>query len=196
LSSSRLRSHIGARARGGIVLVARAYGADDTQQIKGVTGTTPCVCASLSIAIAVIGYRFSPELLGVMGTPQDILLPAIEYARVTFISLPVVTLFFACTFLLRGTGDAQTPLLVMALCIGIGLLLTPALIEGWCGLPKLGVTSAPWANLAACAVSLPALMVYLRFRKHPMAFDRELLRRLRIDPAIARTFFGIGAASR
>jgi len=80
----------------------------------------------------------------------------------------------------------------MALCIGISLLLTPALIEGWGGLPKLGVTSAPWANLAACAISLPALLVYLRFQGHPMAFDRDLLRRLRIDPAIAWSFLGIG----
>jgi putative MATE family efflux protein len=177
---------------GGIVLVGRAYGAGDTQQIKRVTGTTLCVCALLSIAIAAIGYRLSPELLGVMGTPQDILLPAVEYARVTFVSLPIVTLFFACTFLLRGTGDAQTPFLAMALCIGISLLLTPALIEGWGGLPKLGVTSAPWANLVACAISLPALMVYLRFLGHPMALDRDLSRRLRIDLAIARSFFGIG----
>jgi putative MATE family efflux protein len=177
---------------GGIVLVGRAYGAGDTHQIKSVTGTTLCVCALLSIAIAVIGYRFSPELLGVMATPPDILLPAVEYARVTFVSLPIVTLFFAYTYLLRGTGDAQTPFLAMALCIAISLLLTPAFIQGWSGLPKLGVTSAPWANLAACAISLPALMVYLRLQGHPMAFDRELLRRLRIDRAIAWTFFAIG----
>jgi Na+-driven multidrug efflux pump len=40
------------------------------------------------------------------------------------------------------------------------LELTPALIEGWSGLPKLAVTSAQWANLVACAISLPALMAY------------------------------------
>jgi putative MATE family efflux protein len=177
---------------GGIVLVGRAHGAGDTQQIKSVAGTTLSVCGLFSFAIAAIGYRFSPELLGAMATPPDILLPAIEYARVTFISLPVVTLFFAYTYLLRGTGDAQTPFLVMVLCIGISLLLMPALIEGWFGLPKLGVTSAPWANLVACAISLPALMVYLRLRRHPITFDRDLWRRLRIDPAIARTFFSIG----
>ncbi len=79
-----------------------------------------------------------------------------------------------------------------ALCIDISLLLTPALIEGWSGLPKLAVTSAPWANLVACAISLPALMAYLTVRRHPMAFDRELLRRVRIDPAIARSFLAIG----
>jgi putative MATE family efflux protein len=177
---------------GGIVLVGRAHGAGDTQQIKSVTGTTLSVCALFSITIAAIGYRFSPELLGAMATPPDILVPAVDYARMTFISLPIVTLFFAYTYLLRGTGDAQTPFLAMAFCIGSSLLLTPAFIEGWFGLPKLGVTSAPCANLAACAISLPALMIYLRLQRHPITFDGDLLRRLRIDPAIARTFFGIG----
>ncbi|MEH2507194.1 putative MATE family efflux protein [Bradyrhizobium sp. AZCC 1578] len=177
---------------GGIVLVGRAYGAGDTQQIKSVTGTTLCVCALVSIAIAAVGYRFAPELLAVMATPPDILSPAVAYARVTFVSLPIMTLFFAYTYLLRGTSDARTPFLATALCIAISLLLTPALIEGWSGLPKLAVTSAPWANLVACAISLPALMAYLAVRRHPMAFDREMLRRVRIDPAIARSFLAIG----
>ena len=77
-------------------------------------------------------------------------------------------------------------------CISISLLLTPALIEGWVGLPTLGVRSAPLANLVACAVSLPALAIYLRQRGHPLAPDRELLRRLRVDPRIAGTFLAIG----
>lgn len=177
---------------GGVVLVARAHGAGDLLQVKSVAGTTLSVCALLSIAIAIVGYRISPELLDIMATPQDIVASAVDYARVTFISLPAVTLVFAYMFLLRGTGDVQTPLLVMVIYIGITLVLTPALILGWCGLPQLGVTSAPWASLIACAVSLPCLVVYLRVRRHPMAVDREFLRRLRIDPKIAAPFFGIG----
>jgi len=177
---------------GGIVLVARAHGAGDRLQIKRVTGTTLVVCGLLSLAIATIGYLLSPRMLAAMATPPDILSATIDYARVTFISLPVVTLLFAYTFLLRGTGDAVTPLLAMAFCIGISLVLTPALILGWGGLPQLGVTSAPWANLVACAVSLPVLMIYLGVRGHPMAFDRDLAVRLRIDPVIVKPFFGIG----
>lgn len=177
---------------GGIVLVARAHGAGDRLQVKSVTGTTLMVCGLLSLAIAVIGYELSPRMLAAMATPPDILDPTIDYARVTFLSLPIVTLLFAYTFLLRGTGDALTPLCVMAFCIGISLVLTPALILGWGGLPRLGVTSAPWANLVACAISLPALMIYLGVRRHPMAFDRDLMLRLRIDPAIVKPFFAIG----
>jgi putative MATE family efflux protein len=177
---------------GGIVLVARAHGAGDPLRVKSVTGTTLVVCGLLSLIIAIIGYQLSPAMLAAMATPADILRPTIDYARITFISLPIVTLLFAYTFLLRGTGDALTPLVVMAFCIGISLLLTPALILGWGGLPRLGITSAPWANLAACAISLPALVTYLNLRRHPMALDRDLVVRLRIDLAILKPFLGIG----
>ncbi|CCE09203.1 putative multi antimicrobial extrusion protein (MatE) [Bradyrhizobium sp. STM 3843] len=180
---------------GGIVLVARAHGAGDALQVKSVTGTTLSVCALLSIAIAIVGYLVSPELLAIMATPSDIMSPAIDYARVTFVSLPALTLLFAYTFLLRGTGDAQTPLLLMTLYIGLTLVLTPALIQGWFGLPQVGVTSAPWASLIACAVSLPVLVAYLQQRRHPMALDRELIRQLRINRNIAAPFFGIGVPS-
>jgi len=180
---------------GGIVLVARAHGAGDRRQVKSATGTTLAVCGLLSLVIAAVGYRMSPELLVAMATPPDILAATTDYARVTFLSLPIVTVLFAYTFLLRGTGDALTPLLVMAFCSSISLVLTPALILGWGGLPRLGVNSAPWANLVACAISLPALVTYLRLRGHPMAFDRDLVVRLRIDPAMVKPFFGIGIPS-
>jgi putative MATE family efflux protein len=183
---------IGLVGSGGVVLVGRAYGAGDTPQIKSVAGTALSVCTLLSLGIAVPGYRFSPELLGFMQTPPDIQSAAIDYARVTFASLPVLTAFFAYTYLLRGTGDSKTPFLAMALGVAITLILTPALIEGWLGLPTLGSASAPWANLAACAISLPALLIYLWARDHPLTFDQALIRRLRIDWKIARAFLAIG----
>jgi putative MATE family efflux protein len=183
---------IGLISSGGVVLVGRAYGARDIPQVKRVAGTTLCVCALLSLAIAVLGYWLSPELLGIMQTPPDIQSAAVNYARVTFASLPVLTMFFAYTYLLRGTGDSQTPFLAMALSVAIALILTPALIEGWLGLPTLGSASAPWANLAACAISLPILLVYLWARGHPLTFDRILIRRLWIDWKIAGAFLGIG----
>jgi putative MATE family efflux protein len=177
---------------GGIVLVGQAWGAGDIGKMKSVTGTTLSVCALVSISVAVAGFWLSPELLGLMGTPQDIHQSAVEYARVTFASLPMVTIFFGYTYLLRGTGAAQTPFLALMFCTSISLVLMPALIEGWVGLPAFGVRSAPLANLVACTVSLPVLAIYLRRRGHPLAPDRELLRRLRIDLSIAGTFMAIG----
>jgi Na+-driven multidrug efflux pump len=59
-------------------------------------------------------------------------------------------------------------------------------------LPTLGVLSAPYGNLAACAVTLSTLLVWLKRRRHPMAPDRRFLAALRLDPRIAARLLAIG----
>jgi putative MATE family efflux protein len=101
-------------------------------------------------------------------------------------------ILFAYLMLLRGTGDALTPLWAMILWIALALLLTPALIQGWFGLPRLGVLSAPYGNLVACIVTLSVLLAWLRRRGHPMAPDRALIAAMRFDRKIVARLLWIG----
>jgi putative MATE family efflux protein len=181
---------------GGIVLVGQAHGAGDRAQIKAVAGTALSVNALLSVTIGCAGYALAEETLVLLGTPPDILVPAAEYARVTFAVLPAMVIFFTAVSLLRGTGDAHTPLWAMTLSIAVSLVLMPALILGWFGLPGLGLVSAPISSLVASIVSLAALAVDLRRRDHPMAPDRALVvAALRFDRRIAKPLIGIGVPS-
>ena len=177
---------------GGVVLVGQAHGAGDIARVRAVFGTTLCIGATLGVAVAAAGYATAGHILALIGTPPDILATATEYAQATFIALPMLVILFAYLVLLRGTGDALTPLWAMILWIALGLVLTPALIQGWLGLPTLGVLSAPYGNLAACVVTLAALLIWLKRRGHPMAPDRAFLAALRFDPRIALGLLGIG----
>jgi putative MATE family efflux protein len=177
---------------GGVVLVGQAHGSGDTAKVRAVVGTTLCIGGALGVAIAAAGYLTAADILVLIGTPPDILATAADYARATFIALPALVILFAYLVLLRGTGDALTPLWAMILWIALGLLLTPALIRGWGGLPALGVLGAPYGNLVACAVTLSALLAWLKRRRHPMAPDRAFLAALRVDPSIAMRLLGIG----
>ena len=87
----------------------QGLGTGDVGKMGGRVGTTLSVCTLVSIAVAAAGFWFSPELLGLMGTPPDIHQSAVEYARVTFASLPVVTIFFGYAYLLRGIGTRGHP---------------------------------------------------------------------------------------
>jgi putative MATE family efflux protein len=177
---------------GGVVLVGQAHGAGDPARVRAVVGTTLCIGGALGVAVAVAGYITAADILVLIDTPPDILAMATDYSRATFTALPVLVILFAYLILLRGTGDALTPLWAMLLWIALGLLLTPALIQGWFGLPALGVVGAPYGNLAACAVTLAALLLWLKRRAHPMAPDRAFLAALRFDPRIAVRLFRIG----
>jgi MATE family, multidrug efflux pump len=177
---------------GGVVLVGQAHGAGDTAGVRAVTGTTLCVGGMLSILVAGAGYLLAGKILGVIGTPPDILADAIAYAGTMFLVLPVLVILFAYMVLLRGTGDAYTPLWAMIGWIALGLILTPALIQGWFGLPRLGVLSAPYGNLVAAVATLVTLLLYLRRQHHPMAPDRAFFAALRFDGNIILRLLRIG----
>jgi putative MATE family efflux protein len=95
--------------------------------------------------------------------------------------MPGFFIFLLITSMLRGVGDTITPLLTLIFSIGVGLVVTPALIQGWFGLPQIGVLAAAVAFIAGFVVVLVFLYFYLNARKSPMAPDAELLSNLGVD---------------
>jgi putative MATE family efflux protein len=177
---------------GSTVLIGQAYGAQDMHKMKKIAGTTLSVALGLGVILMVFGLVFANQMLRVLATPPDILAAATAYARVLFLAMPFLFLFFAYVSFLRGLGDSTTPMWSLVLSTVVGVIVTPALIRGWFGLPYLGVVSAAVGALAANVIGLVAVMLYLRAIRHPLAFDRETARDLIIDPGLLRTIVRIG----
>eukprot|EP01032_Pedospumella_encystans_P003961 gene3961-4687_t len=110
-------------------------------------------------------------LLAALGTPPDVLAEATRYARIMLIAMPGVFVFLISTAMLRGVGDTVTPLLTLLISTTIGMLVTPALIRGWGGLPQLGVTSGAWGSVLSFLVATLWLGWRLRRRNSPLAPD-------------------------
>ncbi|MCG2631422.1 MATE family efflux transporter [Bradyrhizobium sp. WYCCWR 13023] len=180
---------------GATVLIGQAFGAGKHDRIKIVAGTTLAVGLLLSISVALIGGLFSRQLMLALATPADILAPASAYARIMLLTMPLGFTFLLMTAMIRGVGDAVTPLLALALSTTIGLILTPMLIHGAFGLPALGITSPAWAGAICNAVTLLALGAYLLRRKHALAPDAALLRHIRLNRAVIGQILGIGLPS-
>lgn len=111
------------------------------------------------------------------------------------LTMPLGFVFLLMTAMIRGVGDALTPLLALALSTAIGLILTPMLIRGSFGLPAAGITSPAWAAAIANALTLVALAAYLLRRKHALAPDAALLRHLRLNRVVLGQILGIGLPS-
>nr|QIP06718.1 MATE family efflux transporter [Bradyrhizobium symbiodeficiens] len=180
---------------GATVLIGQAFGAGEHDEIRSVAGTTLAISLLLSISIALIGGLFSRQLMMALATPADILDQASAYARIMLLTMPLGFVFLLMTAMIRGVGDALTPLLALALSTAIGLILTPMLIRGSFGLPAAGITSPAWAAAISNALTLIALALYLRRKKHALAPDAALLRHLRLDGAMLGKILGIGLPS-
>lgn len=177
---------------GATVLIGQAFGAGEHGRIKIIAGTTLAVGLLLSISVALIGGLFSRQLMMALATPADILDEASAYARIMLLTMPLGFVFLLMTAMIRGVGDALTPLLALASSTAIGLILTPLLIRGASGLPAAGITSPAWAAAISNALTLIMLSVYLLRREHALAPDAALLRHLRLNGAMLGKILGIG----
>jgi putative MATE family efflux protein len=180
---------------GATVLIGQAWGAGEPEKVKAVAGTALTIALLGSAMIAVFGGLFSRSLLIALATPPGILDDANAYARIMMITMPLTFVFILLAAMMRGVGDTLTPLLALAISTVVGLVATPALINGWFGLPRLGVASAAWASAVSGLLTMLWLAVHPRRRRHPLAFDMALLRNMRLNGALLRKVMHLGIPS-
>jgi len=177
---------------GSTVLIGQAYGARDQQKLKEVAGTSITFTFLVGCAVALAGALTNHALLQALGTPANILSDSEAYARIIFYAVPLLFVFFGYVTFMRGTGDATTPFIFLLVTTVISLLITPALILGWFGLPRLGLLSAAVSAVIATFVGLVALLIYLRVIRHPLMLDAETVRDLRLNWPILGQIIRIG----
>ena len=177
---------------GATVLIGQAWGARNVGRVKAVAGTTLTAAFLGGLIVALIGVLFTDDLMRLLGAPPNILANATAYGRVVLVGMPGFFVFLVATSVLRGVGDTITPLISLVLSIVVGLVVTPAFILGWLGLPRLGIMSAAAAFICGFSVVLVFQFFYMRARKHPIAPDRELLAHLRIEPALFLRILRLG----
>jgi putative MATE family efflux protein len=177
---------------GASVLIGQAWGAKQPERVRAVAGTTLTVGLLGGLVVALFGGTFAHVLLERLATPPDIMAEATHYARVCLYAMPGFFAFLILTAILRGVGDTMTPLYALIVSTIVGLTVTPLLIQGWLGLPPMGVTSAAVGFVSSFAVTLVWLALYLRHKGHALAPNAELLRHMRVDPAILRAVLRIG----
>ena len=176
-----LISFIVGLASGSTVLIGQAYGAKNIEKVKQVTGTTLTASFILGLVVALIGIFFTEPLMRLLGAPENVLQQSVSYGRIVLIGMPGFFIFLIVTSVLRGVGDTITPLVSLIISLLVGLVVTPALILGWGGLPQIGVDAAAVAFIAGFMIVLVFLFFFLRARKSPLAPDAQLLRDLKID---------------
>jgi putative MATE family efflux protein len=165
----------------GSILVGQAMGARDVDRAKRVVGTSASFFGLTSVVIAVLGFAFAPSLLAVMRTPAEALPQAIAYLRIVFVAMPFIFAYAFVVMMLRGAGDARTPLVFSVLTVVLDIGLNPLLMFGVGPLPRLGVAGSATATLLANGIGVVALVVYLYRKNDVLCLRGKELAYLRID---------------
>ncbi len=169
------------------ILVGQAMGTKDIPQAKRVIGTSATFFLGVSIVIALAGLPLSRHILGWMATPPESLPLAEAYLRIIFMAVPLLYMFSFLSAILRGAGNTRTPFAFLMLAVLLDIVLNPLLIFGIGPLPEMGIAGSAMATLVANGISLAAMILWLRHRRHPLWINRSENHVYKPDLAILRS---------
>ncbi len=138
---------------GATALVARFVGAGEPEEASKVARQALMIAVIMGMALAVVGFALSGEVLRFMGAEDDVIGPGTEYLRVVCLGLPVWAVSISLTAALRGAGDTTTPMTVNIVANLVNVVGNYLLIYGHLGLPRLEVKGAAIATTISRAVA-------------------------------------------
>lgn len=168
------------------VFVGQAIGADDMHTARRVVGTSVSFAVFAGFAIAGLGLFGVQYIVDLLHMPEETRAHTITFFRIVCLSMPTLFVFVFITMIIRSSGDSKTPAVFSTIWMGLGFLLTPLLLTGVFGLPRLGIAGAAVSGLIANAVALVALVTYIYHKDLPLALRGDNLRYFRPDRIILK----------
>jgi putative MATE family efflux protein len=174
------------------ILVSQYYGAKDYRMVEKAAGNSYLLSLILGSLVTIAAVLSSDALLRLIATPPENFAMASSYLKINLAGLIFVYLGFLINFILRGIGDAVTPLVFMCIGLGTNAVLDPFMIGGFGPFPRWGLNGAAWATVFSQFMTLTISIAYLNRKEHLIAFSPK---KLVLDRRMTGLLFKIGLPS-
>jgi putative MATE family efflux protein len=156
-------------------VIARAIGSGNHDQAARLVTHAQILTLLIGIILGFIGATFAEDIAENLGAEGVVQQMTVEYLQVYMLGFPFFMLGMVGSTLLRATGNAASPGIVMAVGSALQIAFGPVLIFGWFGFPEMGIAGAAWAYVASRTLSVLIYLVLLaRARMLSWSFDRLL----------------------
>ena len=142
-------------------VTARAMGAGDRRGAALLITHSQVLALGISIVLGVLGVLFAYDLVTLIGARGALRDLTTEYLTVYLLGFPAFMLSIVGSTLLRATGNAKSPGIIMTVGSVLQIALGPPLIFGWFGVPALGIAGAAWAYVISRTLGMALYVVLL-----------------------------------
>ena len=142
---------------GASVLISRFYGAKEPDKVDRAVHTTLLFSLVFGLVLTALGIAFTPALLRLMGTPDNVLPNSITYFRIYCAGLLGLVLYNTTNGIFQALGDSRHPLYYLIISSVVNVVLD-LLFVGWM---KMGVAGAALATVIGQALSALLGLVHL-----------------------------------
>lgn len=140
------------------VVIAQYFGANDKKKVEDAIHTTVALGLAAGIILTIFGVRFSPEILRLISTPENVLPQSTLYFRIYFLGAIFNVLYNTANGIYQAVGDSKHPLMFLIISSVTNVFLDLLFV----GVFKMGVAGAATATVISqclsCVLSFRRLM--------------------------------------
>ena len=160
---------------GAMSVVARALGAGDQGRVKRLTTDSLILSMVVVAVVGGVGYPLMEPLFKLLGAQPRVLSMVMDYMSIWFFGLVFLVVPMVGNSVIRSTGDALTPALIMLIAGAVNAALDPLFIFGIGPFPAMGIEGAAVATVLSRGISLTVAFLILWRREKLILFERVSL---------------------
>ncbi len=173
----------------GSILIAQYKGKKEQDNVDHIAAQTIIVALFSALVLSTIGYLLAEPIIRLMGADPAVLSSAVSYLQISFLGTVFLFGFFVFQSVMRGAGDAKTPMLIVLGTVLLNLLLDPLFIFGYGPIPAFGVSGAAMATIGTQGLAALIGMCLLFSGRYGVHLKKQ---HLRPDKATIKRLFKLG----
>lgn len=172
-------------AIGAGVVISKSFGARNWSSLEKAVHTDLAFGLISGVLLTFFGVIFTPSILELMKTPEDIMPKSIEYFRIYTMGILFSVMYNICMGIMNAVGDSRHPLYYLIISSVINVICDLLFV----GVFGLGVGSAAFATILSQAVSTILCIVKLARTDAPYRVD---IKKIRINLPILKQIIRYG----
>lgn len=169
----------------GTVLIGKAFGAKQYENILKIINTMTICFIVASIILSLLLICFDTQLLNLLQTPQEAISSAKDYVFVCSLGLVFVFAYNAISAILRGLGNSIAPMYFVGIACIVNIIADLIFV----GIYGIGAKGAAIATVFSQAISVLIGLIYLK--RGNFVFKIKFSK-IKFDIKTAKELFKIG----
>lgn len=170
------------------VVVARYFGAKNWERMRSTIHTAVAMGLVAGVLLLTAGVLLTPQILRLMGTPENVMVNSVVYFRIYFCGSISVVMYNIGAAILQSVGNSRSPMRFLITASLINIALDVILVGGL----RLGVGAAAFATVVSQTVS--AVLAFTKLIRSRAEWSVRW-RELRFDPDSVRAIVTQGVPS-
>lgn len=142
---------------GGSVVISNRYGAKDSEGVDKAIHTMIIFSLVIGTALTGLGIAFTPTILRLMGTPENIMNLSVLYFRIYCAGIMALVLYNTATGIFQALGDSKHPLYYLIISSISNIVLDLIFVAVF----KMGVGGAALATVLGQLISAVLAFAHL-----------------------------------